>query len=130
MAGSKLFFAKDRWSAPHGMIDLGLATGVESTDVKEHAFQIVAKDATYLIRADCEKEKDDWIKNLEKQIIRRNEGETNLIENDIANGGTVPQCNDNAKGEDKVNEDDDELYKNAAMHPLLMLEALYSGSTP
>lgn len=130
LAGSQLFFATDRWSAPHGMIDLRLATDIVSTDTKNHAFQIRTREAAYLMRAGSQQEKDDWIESLEKQIIRRNEGENNLIQNDIADEGTLAQRHQAQDEKEKVYEGkDDASIENTQMHPILMLEALYSGST-
>lgn len=41
LSGSKLFISKDLWKSPHTMIDLGLATAIQSSDIRKNAFQII-----------------------------------------------------------------------------------------
>jgi len=64
LKGNKLFFAKNEYQAPHGMIDLAHCTTVKSADwksKKRHSFEISTPEITYLLYADTESEKDDWI---------------------------------------------------------------------
>jgi cytohesin len=73
LSGSKLFFAKTPYSAPHGMIDLSTATTVKSADLKsrkKNSFEISTHDFTYLMYADSDKEKDDWIGSVGRAIVR------------------------------------------------------------
>lgn len=73
LKGSKLFFAKTPHSAPHGMIDLAQCTTVKSADLKSrkiNSFEISTPDTTYLLYADTEKEKDDWIGSVGRAIVR------------------------------------------------------------
>mmetsp|Transcript_23079 Transcript_23079/g.54694 ORF Transcript_23079/g.54694 Transcript_23079/m.54694 type:complete len:160 (+) Transcript_23079:162-641(+) len=73
LKGSKLFFAKSEYEAPHGMIDLSTCTTVKSADLKSHkrnSFEISTAETTYLIYADTEKEKDDWIGSVGRAIVR------------------------------------------------------------
>lgn len=73
LSGSKLFFAKTPYSAPHGMIDLSTATTVKSADLKskkKNSFEISTHEFTYLMYADSDKEKDDWIGSVGRAIVR------------------------------------------------------------
>lgn len=50
--------------APHGMIDLATCMTVKSAEQKAQkrfALEVSTPDTTYLMYADTEKEKDDWI---------------------------------------------------------------------
>jgi hypothetical protein len=54
LKGSRLFFAKTPYEAPHGMIDLSRCTTVKSADIKahkKHSFEISTPDTTYLLYA-------------------------------------------------------------------------------
>ncbi|GKY99181.1 hypothetical protein MPSEU_000873500 [Mayamaea pseudoterrestris] len=73
LKGSKLFFAKNEYNAPHGMMDLAHCTTVKSADLKSHkrhSFEISTPDTCYLLYADTESEKDDWIGRVGKAIVR------------------------------------------------------------
>merc|ERR1712071_115933 len=73
LKGSKLFFAKTEYAAPHGMIDLAICTTVKSADMKarkKNSFEISTPDTTFLLYADTEKEKDDWIGSVGRSIVR------------------------------------------------------------
>ncbi|KAG7337818.1 PH domain containing protein [Nitzschia inconspicua] len=73
LKGSKLFYSKNEWSSPHGMIDLAHCTTVKSADLKSkkrHSFEISTPEITYLLYADTEQEKDDWIGRVGKAIVR------------------------------------------------------------
>ena len=68
LKGSRLFFAKTPYEAPHGMIDLSRCTTVKSADLKshkKHSFEISTPETTYLLYAGeiyimvCLKEKYD-----------------------------------------------------------------------
>ena len=54
LKGSRLFFAKTPYEAPHGMIDLSRCTTVKSADLKahkKHSFEISTPETTYLLYA-------------------------------------------------------------------------------
>jgi hypothetical protein len=71
--GSKMFFGKNEYGPPHGMIDLAHCTTVKSADLKSkkrHSFEISTPELTYLLYADTEQEKDDWIGRVGKAIVR------------------------------------------------------------
>lgn len=55
------------------MIDLAVCTTVKSADIKSrkrHSFEISTPETTYLLYADTEKEKDDWIGSVGRSIVR------------------------------------------------------------
>eukprot|EP00978_Attheya_sp_CCMP212_P025742 scaffold83347_cov42-Attheya_sp.AAC.3 len=61
------------YSAPHGMVDLSLCTTVKSADLKAHkrnSFEVSTAETTFLLYADSEKEKDDWIGSIGRSIVR------------------------------------------------------------
>jgi len=73
LKGSRLFFSKTEYQAPHGMIDLSQCTTVKSADLKakkRNSFEISTPETTFLLYADTEKEKDDWIGSVGKSIVR------------------------------------------------------------
>jgi len=73
LKGARLFFAKTPYEAPHGMIDLSRCTTVKSADLKahkKHSFEISTPETTYLLYADDEKAKDDWIGAVGRAIVR------------------------------------------------------------
>jgi len=73
LKGSKLFYCSNEYSTPHGMIDLALCTTVKSADLKSrkrNSFEISTPEITYLLYADTEGEKDDWIGRVGKAIVR------------------------------------------------------------
>ena len=111
LSGSKLFFAKNAFSAPHGMIDLSTATTVKSADVKsrkKNSFEVSTHDMTYLMYADTEKEKDDWIGSVGRSIVRASG--TFLTKNDVKGAGSATRnsgsggaLNANANGGSGIN---------------------------
>ena len=55
------------------MLDLAHCTTVKSADLKSkkrHSFEISTPELTYLLYADTEQEKDDWIGRVGKAIVR------------------------------------------------------------
>ena len=78
---TKLFFAKDITSAPHGMIDLTKCMTVKSADIKfkeKYSIQISTSSTTYYMYADSEKEKDDWIGVIGRAIVQSSATYTNF----------------------------------------------------
>jgi len=68
-----LFFSKAPTDVIHGMIDLSICTTVKSANLKSrkvNSFEISTPDITYLLYADTEKEKDDWIGCVGRAIVR------------------------------------------------------------
>ncbi|CAM9381580.1 unnamed protein product [Chrysoparadoxa australica] len=73
LKGSKLFFAKNEYVAPHGMIDLSTCMTVKSAEQKthkRHAFEISTQDTTFFMYAATEKQKDDWIGAVGRSIVQ------------------------------------------------------------
>lgn len=73
MKGSKLFFAKGEFSAPHGMIDLSTCMTVKSAELKagkKNAIEVSTKEKTFYMYADTEKEKDEWIGAIGRSIVQ------------------------------------------------------------
>lgn len=123
LKGSKLFFAKNEFSAPHGMMDLAHCTTVKSADLKSkkrHSFEISTPETTYLLYADTESAKDDWIGRVGKAIVRCSR---TYYQDPRQNGGGGATNNNNTAsashrpGNDHDNEhvdddDDDDIYTN------------------
>ena len=73
LKGSKLFFARGEFSAPHGMIDLSTCMTVKSAELKagkKNAIEVSTKEQTFYMFADTEKEKDEWIGAIGKSIVQ------------------------------------------------------------
>mmetsp|Transcript_15344 Transcript_15344/g.54616 ORF Transcript_15344/g.54616 Transcript_15344/m.54616 type:complete len:137 (-) Transcript_15344:127-537(-) len=80
LKGSKLFFSKGEHQPPHGMIDLASCMTVKSAEYKAHklnALEVSTPDTTFLMFADTEKEKDDWIGAIGRAIVRCSSTYTN-----------------------------------------------------
>lgn len=139
LCGSKLFFAKDPYAAPHGMMDLGTATTVKSADIKSgknNSFEISTHEHMYFMYADSEKEKDDWIGSVGRAIVRSSG--TFLSQKDVKGAGTATGNKvtgnigagmngtrggsaGNAYGYGEEDDDDDDIYdgvfENSENHP-------------
>lgn len=106
------------------MIDLSTATTVKSADIKsrkKNSFEISTHEMTYLMFADSEKEKDDWIGSVGRSIVRASG--TFLTKNDAAAGGTATKAaasgsgvNSYGYGEDD-DDDDEGVFENSDNHP-------------
>ena len=73
LKGSKLFFAKGEFTAPHGMIDLSQCMTVKSAELKagkKNAIEVSTKEKTFYMFADSEKEKDEWIGAIGRSIVQ------------------------------------------------------------
>jgi hypothetical protein len=80
LKGSKLFFAKNETSTPHGMIDLSQCMTVKSAELKagkRNAIEVSTADTTYFMFADTEKEKDEWIGAIGRAIVQASATFTN-----------------------------------------------------
>lgn len=84
------------------MIDLSTCTTVKSADLKSrkrNSFEISTPETTYLIYADTEKEKDDWIGSVGRAIVRCS--------------STYQQETTNSRNWDEQQQgDDDSVYSN------------------
>ena len=121
-----MFFAKTPYEAPHGMIDLSRCTTVKSADLKshkKHSFEISTPETTYLLYADDEKAKDDWIGSVGRAIVRCSStyvsrGQTNQGSGggDVGGGsGNGRQAAAQTNGGYEV--DSDSSYSNSSNNP-------------
>jgi PH domain len=113
LQGSKLFFCKNAMSGPHGMMDLATCTTVKSADLKSgkrHSFEISTADTCYLLYADTEAEKDDWIGRVGKAIVRCSRTYYNGEGRDGASNSRG--ANTNFSNQYHVENDDDDIYEN------------------
>jgi len=97
LKGSKLFFAKNESTAPHGMIDLSACMTVKSAELKagkRNAIEVSTADTTFYMFADTEKEKDEWIGAIGRAIVQASA--TFTTEDDVdPNGGGSDNSSDN-----------------------------------
>uniref|UniRef100_A0A7S3LD69 PH domain-containing protein n=1 Tax=Amphora coffeiformis TaxID=265554 RepID=A0A7S3LD69_9STRA len=116
LKGSKLFYCKNEYSGPHGMIDLASCTTVKSADLKSkkrHSLEISTPETQILLYADSEVAKDDWIGRVGKAIVRcsrtyyQQPGATTL-----PNGQQADQQADDDDDDIYVNDDPDNPYFN------------------
>jgi hypothetical protein len=116
LKGSKLFFAKNEYTAPHGMMDLAHCTTVKSADLKSqkrHSFEISTPDTCYLLYADTESEKDDWIGRVGKAIVRCSRTYYSQGDGASGSGGNAAHGNASHGGTALDYEsDDDDIYEN------------------
>lgn len=73
LKGNKLFFMKSPTDEPHGSIDLKECLTVKSAEDKinkKYCFEVATPEATYYMYAESEKEKDEWIGNIGRAIVR------------------------------------------------------------
>ena len=93
-------------------MDLAHCTTVKSADLKakkRHSFEISTPETTYLLYADTESEKDDWIGRVGKAIVR--------CSRTYYSGGGGGSSNNNGQGGTAQNnqqqdDDDDDIYEN------------------
>jgi hypothetical protein len=87
------------------MMDLATCTTVKSADLKakkRHSLEISTPDTCYLLYADTESEKDDWIGRVGKAIVR-------CSRTYYSNGGTTQQ---EQQQDHEKEEEDDDIYTN------------------
>ena len=108
------------------MIDLAHCTTVKSADLKSkkrHSFEISTPEITYLLYADTEQEKDDWIGRVGKAIVRCSStyysqnaaagaGGATRNNNRTMGGGAMPNANYpyGIQSQAVEDEDDDDIY--------------------
>jgi hypothetical protein len=117
LKGSKLFFGRNEYQGPHDMVDLASCTTVKSADLKSkkrHSFEISTPETCFLLYADTESEKDDWIGRVGKAIVRCSR--TYYQQGDGGNGkGGGGNNTGGAGGQQRQEEDDsddDDIYTN------------------
>jgi hypothetical protein len=102
------------------MMDLSICTTVKSADLKSgkfHSFEISTPDTCYLLHAETESEKDDWIGRVGKAIVRcsrtyyKGEGDDKNKNNTggVSHGNNFNNNNHNTNHQD---DDDDDIYEN------------------
>lgn len=73
LKGSKMFFARDATSAPHGMINIVDCVKVESLDEKttwkRFSLRIVLRDEEFHLFAESEEMMNHWIRLVKKYVI-------------------------------------------------------------
>ena len=80
LKGKNLFFAKNEYSCPHGMIDLSTCQTVKSAELKagkKNAIEVSTAETTFYMYADSEKEKDEWIGAIGRSIVQASATFTN-----------------------------------------------------
>jgi hypothetical protein len=97
------------------MMDLSICTTVKSADLKSgkfHSFEISTPDTCYLLHAETESEKDDWIGRVGKAIVRcsrtyyKGEGTNNSKATTSIHGNNSTSANRHQE------EEDDDIYEN------------------
>lgn len=86
------------------MLDLALATTVKSADLKSkkrHSMEISTPETCYLLYADTESEKDDWIGRVGKAIVRCSRTYY-----------SKSQMNENPNNNTTQEDDDNDIYTN------------------
>lgn len=67
-----LFFVDSMHTESHSMVDLTESTGIKTiyfNTRKDYAFQLCTRDNTYLLCADSEREKNEWLKRLGNVVV-------------------------------------------------------------
>mmetsp|Transcript_53314 Transcript_53314/g.159644 ORF Transcript_53314/g.159644 Transcript_53314/m.159644 type:complete len:102 (-) Transcript_53314:292-597(-) len=98
------------------MIDLAQCTTVKSADLKSHkrnSFEISTPEVTYLLYADSEKEKDDWIGNVGRAIVRC----SSTYQRGNGSGGGAAAAGTTLDGGGGDEYDDDSTYSNDSNNP-------------
>lgn len=91
------------------MIDLSQCTTVKSADLKSkkrNSFEISTPETTFLLYADTEKEKDDWIGSVGKSIVRCSSTYYRSGNNNTNNSNAAAAGGQQQQQED----DDDDIY--------------------
>ena len=96
------------------MMDLSICTTVKSADFKSgkfHSFEISTPDTCYLLHAETEGEKDDWIGRVGKAIVRCSRTYYKGDKNSTIGNNQHSNSNNN-QGEGDNDDDDDDIYEN------------------
>ncbi|KAL7440948.1 hypothetical protein ACHAXH_005990, partial [Discostella pseudostelligera] len=121
LKGNRLFFAKSPLEPPHGMIDLSRCTTVKSADLKshkKHSFEISTPEMTYLLYADDEKIKDDWIGSVGRAIVRCSSTYVSRNKQGGGGGGNGGGGGGGQAGlSNDAYEDDSDDYSNSSNNP-------------
>jgi hypothetical protein len=107
------------------MIDLAHCTTVKSADLKSkkrHSFEISTPEIMYLLYADTEQEKDDWIGRVGKAIVRcsstyYNGQRQQQQQQQQQHPGTMNSQSLNNPYQQDNNDDDDDIYYDDPNNP-------------
>ena len=72
LKGSKLFFATNMSTAPHGMIDLVDCVSVKTADAKtgkQYALEVILKNESVFMVAKTQEERDLWLGQIGRAIV-------------------------------------------------------------
>jgi len=100
------------------MIDLSRCTTVKSADLKshkKHSFEISTPETTYLLYADDEKAKDDWIGSVGRSIVRCSSTYVSRGQTNGGGSGNGRQAAAQTNGGYEV--DSDSSYSNSSNNP-------------
>jgi hypothetical protein len=67
LKGTKLYFAKEKGAAPHGVIDLKGCFSLKSAEdvaKKPNCFEVGVAEGTFYLYASSEREKDEWMSKI------------------------------------------------------------------
>jgi hypothetical protein len=112
------------------MIDLALCTTVKSADLKSrkrNSFEISTPEITYLLYADTEQEKDDWIGRVGKAIVRcsstyysnkqQQQQQRQQQGGQQGGGGGIYGYAQQSQTNQMDSDDDDDIYYEKQTHP-------------
>jgi len=107
------------------MIDLSTCTTVKSADLKSrkrNSFEISTHETTFLIYADTEKEKDDWIGSVGRAIVRCSSTYQREASGGGGPGGGAAAAGGGGGGQNRDygepgDDDDDSVYSNDSNNP-------------
>jgi hypothetical protein len=104
------------------MVDLASCTTVKSADLKSkkrHSFEISTPETCFLLYADTESEKDDWIGRVGKAIVRCSR--TYYQQGDGGSGNKGSGGGGGSGGgqqrQEEEDSDDDDIYTNEGGDP-------------
>jgi hypothetical protein len=95
------------------MVDLASCTTVKSADLKSkkrHSFEISTPETCFLLYADTESEKDDWIGRVGKAIVRCSR--TYYQQGDSGGKGGGSGGAGGQQRQEEEDSDDDDIYTN------------------
>jgi len=97
-------------------MDLAVCTTVKSADLKSkkrHSFEISTPETCYLLYADTESEKDDWIGRVGKAIVRCSRTYySNQNQQQQQSGPGTGYANSYGMQQQEEEEDEDDIYTN------------------
>ena len=86
MKGSKLFFCKTPSTTPHGMLDLVDCLSAKVADTKskkKNGLEIIINNESYMLAAQIEKDRDDWISYIGRAIVKHSSIYVPILDEDV-----------------------------------------------